>query len=222
MLWPPYQKNCGVPEGFQIHDRSPLKTTAESSLYLQKKPLPSRRPTVVVHPRNCWTWWSATRIKTWMTGRLVGRTGQRTCEFPAVRFCHCHLHPMPSGKLASSKSPTTCPVSMPAACFGMAGSLQVPGGDLVEDHSYCRSYSHNPNPQQLKWNQTSLRTGNVTSEPPSRPSTSTWKSDASKSYRASVHPVSATPKTIGLGFWPCQLSKLNDITVPKSRHASTI
>ena len=30
----------------------------------------------------------------------------------------------------------------------------IPGGDLVEDHSYCRSFSSNPNPDQLQWNQT--------------------------------------------------------------------
>ena len=31
---------------------------------------------------------------------------------------------------------------------------ELPGGDLVEDSSDCRAYHSNPNPLQLKWNQT--------------------------------------------------------------------
>ena len=131
-----------------------------------------------------------------MTGRRVDRTGQRICDSQRrdsviALYIQCHRA---SGLRRNHQQHAR---SHASGMFGMAEVLCIPGGDLVEDHSCGPSAQPKPRPTAVDQTESEVEYHLGTTE---QTLYSTWKCVASKSYRASVHRVSATPTTT---MWAC-------------------
>lgn len=87
----------------------------------------------------------------WSTGRSYWTTDLR---IPSGKVLSLPFTANATGLVGIVEITNNMPGLNASGMFWRGWFSAVPGGDLVEDSSSCQSYSANPNPDQLKWNQT--------------------------------------------------------------------